>query len=730
MNKIQNILIIFLLLSIIPLASSGTNVAFNITATGKFYSIPYPGTNLSALTDGNFSNTWYVSYAPYNNFIHKDDYNGDVCNDASCWYLNFDLGALYGISTINYKYDMMADDGGITYSRIEYSSDNSTWTLLAIDNTSSTAYINSSIQLNGTNGTTMRYIRATAYNPTQHSIKLKWYEFQAYTPHYISNPEPLYNNGFGGYNSTTIQVNYVGGDRLPNYDGISVPHLIRFCRIVPVSVYDPSVLPGLTGCGDTTTIDLKGIPLDNLPSGGTSKRISPSEMVILYAKLINYPNSGSMDISFINKQTNTRIYNYHTAVGACGGDCNYLNWYWWTYGYIGHFSWEIKDPGQYQAVITTSWGSAYYDFTVIDSSVQPTPSPTPTPTATSSVGIPENGLWSVGATVNGDVVTIRACSGSVKGYFYMISPVTFLKKFSTYIDPNQCSVFSIPVTDFGTYNYGTWIYAIFDAADVSQSKAFGNVVILAPASISSDIVYSTKNITMLYQPYYNNSNIVVNYKLNIAKTSNLLIDLTAYTYKISLINPDGTEIMYTYKDMPTTAWYDLTTIAMNETISFGSSNIKWDPTGGYSIRVYEIYKPTNKNSIIVSSDFIVNSISGCNTDPNALCNQPVHTPTPTSSGNTSIGTIDTKPMTDGVWDLWNVTNGALSALPDGVRIIISAFIICYLAYKFMWIGGFGGFLACLALGLIPGYIVILIVLLMLILIIFRNKIPGYGDGKQ
>ncbi len=41
----------------------------------------------------------------------------------------------------------------------------------------------------------------------------------------------------------------------------------------------------------------------------------------------------------------------------------------WSYAFIGHFSWEISEPGAYYVVVDTPWGSARLDFLVTNSTL-------------------------------------------------------------------------------------------------------------------------------------------------------------------------------------------------------------------------------------------------------------------------------------------------------------------------------------------------------------------------
>lgn len=133
----------------------------------------------------------------------------------------------------------------------------------------------------------------------------------------------------------------------------------------------------------------------------------------------------------------------------------------------------------------------YYSYTVtgqlpqkmiaVFSAYTPTPTPTvtttPTPASTQSPVIPDPGIWSVSAYRTGDNLDVSACSGSTLGYFYMTTPSN-QHKYATYIDPNQCSNFTLPVYDMtASEGEGIWTLSIFDNNDLLQSKAFFQIIL-------------------------------------------------------------------------------------------------------------------------------------------------------------------------------------------------------------------------------------------------------------
>src|SRR5262249_33793018 len=64
--------------------------------------------------------------------------------------------------------------------------------------------------------------------------------------------------------------------------------------------------------------------------------------------------------------TGTTSFEWHRAVGpdVTVYTFNASGSYSWAYSFIGHFSWEISEPGSYYIVVTTPSGSARLDFVV------------------------------------------------------------------------------------------------------------------------------------------------------------------------------------------------------------------------------------------------------------------------------------------------------------------------------------------------------------------------------
>lgn len=174
----------------------------------------------------------------------------------------------------------------------------------------------------------------------------------------------------GGYSGQLdITPKYYMKNLYITSDTISASHTIQFCRPVPNDAFNcPGNMPATTDCGIFTK-DLKNFPLDNLPSGGpcvNAMRISSSEMCYVFLQLNNYSGSGTISTTWKNKDTGGTFASMSWSIPACGGNCGWTWWYQWIWEYVGHFSWEINRTGNYQCLITTSWGNAVIDFVVID----------------------------------------------------------------------------------------------------------------------------------------------------------------------------------------------------------------------------------------------------------------------------------------------------------------------------------------------------------------------------
>jgi hypothetical protein len=138
------------------------------------------------------------------------------------------------------------------------------------------------------------------------------------------------------------------------YDNIQLAHSFIVGSPVPTqnqaATYCCWPLP-VTRSG-SFTFNLADYPLNVLPSGGSSNIASASEM--MFAAINVSPASTVITFQW-HKAVNqdTVIYAYSTGSA-----------YAWAYSFIGHFSWEISEPGAYYLIIGTLSGSARMDFVV------------------------------------------------------------------------------------------------------------------------------------------------------------------------------------------------------------------------------------------------------------------------------------------------------------------------------------------------------------------------------
>ena len=114
-------------------------------------------------------------------------------------------------------------------------------------------------------------------------------------------------------------------------------------------------------------------PLNDLPSGGNSGRLSASEMVIVVVNILdNDPTNGYIQYSWFKKgETDKLLFqSQKIIVPACGGfpsvghECGIYKAYE-NCAYIGHFSSEIDEGGYYYVIVDTKWGQARVDFGVV-----------------------------------------------------------------------------------------------------------------------------------------------------------------------------------------------------------------------------------------------------------------------------------------------------------------------------------------------------------------------------
>jgi hypothetical protein len=164
---------------------------------------------------------------------------------------------------------------------------------------------------------------------------------------------------------------------------ISLKNDVKLCQPVPTD--DTSKGVKWNWCNIDFTYSLQQtdpnsaqyFPLNDLPSGGNSGRISPSEMVIAVVNLlVNDPVGGYVQYSWYKKSADVGgadkllVQTEKLPVLACGGyphfgsECGMYGSVI-QYSYIGHFSGEIEEGGYYYVIVATTWGQARIDFGVV-----------------------------------------------------------------------------------------------------------------------------------------------------------------------------------------------------------------------------------------------------------------------------------------------------------------------------------------------------------------------------
>jgi hypothetical protein len=138
------------------------------------------------------------------------------------------------------------------------------------------------------------------------------------------------------------------------FDNIQLPHTFIIGSPVPTqnqsSTYCCWPLP-VTNSG-TFTYRLSDFPLDVLPSGGSSNVASASEMLFVGVNVS--PASTVMRFEWHKAVAQDSVIYTFTTSSAFA----------WAYSFIGHFSWEINEPGAYYLLIDTPSGGARIDFAI------------------------------------------------------------------------------------------------------------------------------------------------------------------------------------------------------------------------------------------------------------------------------------------------------------------------------------------------------------------------------
>ncbi|MBZ5529613.1 MAG: hypothetical protein LAN71_17160 [Acidobacteriia bacterium] len=169
------------------------------------------------------------------------------------------------------------------------------------------------------------------------------------------------------------------------YDNIGLKNDVKLCQPTPTDNTNEGVRWDWCNSDFTYSLHLgdpnsaQYFPLNDLPSGGNSGRISKSEMTIAVVNLLdNDPVDGYVQYSWYKKGGNADgtdkliVQTDKLIVSACGGyphigregECGAYGSIE-EYSYIGHFTGEIEGGGYYYVIIDTSWGKARIDFEVV-----------------------------------------------------------------------------------------------------------------------------------------------------------------------------------------------------------------------------------------------------------------------------------------------------------------------------------------------------------------------------
>lgn len=108
----------------------------------------------------------------------------------------------------------------------------------------------------------------------------------------------------------------------------------------------PEFLEELTGMA--AILPLASFPMNDLPSGGMSTRISPSEMFMVIVESCQKDR-----ITMTWKDPADGTIAQFTEMGPM------------VYEFLGHFGWEIKNTGKYSVLIKTAREDAKIDFEVV-----------------------------------------------------------------------------------------------------------------------------------------------------------------------------------------------------------------------------------------------------------------------------------------------------------------------------------------------------------------------------
>ena len=147
--------------------------------------------------------------------------------------------------------------------------------------------------------------------------------------------------------------------QLDNYDNIVVHHTITLCNPVSDAEY---AITGLStkNCGNPD-LDINHYPLDDLPSGGDSGKVSAGEMLEVKVRTDGHISlipweSQTVWFYWYDGSNNKLLAHLSSEATSFNNEVICI---------IGHFSWELSKPGMYYVIIDEGdLGSARVVFNV------------------------------------------------------------------------------------------------------------------------------------------------------------------------------------------------------------------------------------------------------------------------------------------------------------------------------------------------------------------------------
>lgn len=121
------------------------------------------------------------------------------------------------------------------------------------------------------------------------------------------------------------------------------------------------------------SFELTDFPANQTPSGGTSCRISTSEMVMLRIKMTDYSpknDSGIYTLYRINEFGQMTQLGEKVITPDFQEDPNWTTYFSYDYAFFGHFDHEINQAGNYAIEAVYPQGTVRWEFRVTNSTQQ------------------------------------------------------------------------------------------------------------------------------------------------------------------------------------------------------------------------------------------------------------------------------------------------------------------------------------------------------------------------